>query len=237
MHVHSVEESHLKANIKHCQIWRLYSGRLNLRLTDFIALCKYKQTIIIVGAMNFRLKIAASTFGKNFNTMVIEPIILIKLASNFLQISLSKENSCTQWKNLSLKSKYTNNYANLKAIFSKTKFKVDRSYYIMQIQTDYYYSWTNEQGLKKCIFPGNIVTFPTISYVFLYVKSQNFPPSCQISHKSHYQITLFFPTMPMNFRLKIAASSFGKKKPFQNNWYQSIRYNRYQIFLHSLLVK
>ena len=49
------------------------------------------------------------------------------------------------------------------------------------------------QGLKKCIFPRNKVTFPTISYVFLYVKSQNFPPSCQISHESHYQITLFFP--------------------------------------------
>ena len=29
--------------------------------------------------------------------------------------------------------------------------------------------------------------------VFLYVKSRNFPPSCQISHESDYQITLFFP--------------------------------------------
>ena len=41
---------------------------------------------------------------------------------------------------------------------------------------------TNEQGLKKCIFPSKVVRFrmyfvyiSTISYVFLYLKSQNFP--------------------------------------------------------------
>ena len=62
------------------------------------------------------------------------------------------------------------------------------------------------QGLKKCLFPGNIVTFPTISYVFLYVKSKNFPPSCQISHESHYQITLFRTPSPLcNFLLLFAV--------------------------------
>ena len=60
-------------------------------------------------------------------------------------------------------------------------------------------SWKERNRVwKNAFFPGNIVTFPTISYVFLYVKSQNFPPSCQISHESHYQITLFFPTMREN---------------------------------------
>ena len=39
------------------------------------------------------------------------------------------------------------------------------------------------QGLKKCIFPGKVLIFPS--------KFSNFHPNCQISHKSHYQITFF----------------------------------------------
>ena len=34
-----------------------------------------------------------------------------------------------------------------------------------------------EHGLKKCIFPDKEVRFPTISYVFLYLRSQSFPPN------------------------------------------------------------
>ena len=37
--------------------------------------------------------------------------------------------------------------------------------------------WYFQQGLKKCIFPSKVVRFPTISYVFLYLKNQNFPPN------------------------------------------------------------
>ena len=63
------------------------------------------------------------------------------------------------------------------------------------------------QGLKKkCTFHRNIVTFPTISYV----KSQN-PPHCQISHKSHYQITIF-PAMEFHFgKMRNLGSSIADK--------------------------
>ena len=49
------------------------------------------------------------------------------------------------------------------------------------------------QVWKKCIFLGKIVTFPTISYVFLYWKIQNFPPNGHISLEGASCFPHFFP--------------------------------------------
>ena len=49
------------------------------------------------------------------------------------------------------------------------------------------------QVWKKCIFPGKIVTFPTISCVFLYWKIQNFPPNGHISLERASGFPHFFP--------------------------------------------
>ena len=49
------------------------------------------------------------------------------------------------------------------------------------------------QVWKKCIFPEKIVTFPTISYVFLYWKIQNFPLNGHISLEGSSWFPHFFP--------------------------------------------
>ena len=45
---------------------------------------------------------------------------------------------------------------------------------------------------KKCKFPRNVVKLPTIPYVFLYPKSQNFPSNGKIFWERHSQIPHFF---------------------------------------------
>ena len=99
-YTYTMEESQFKTNIKnrHFQIWMPNLGRQNSRLINFIALCVCNLYQNSWYEWISRLKIAASSFGKSFNTMVIVPIILIKLVSTFL----SKENTCTQCGRISL---------------------------------------------------------------------------------------------------------------------------------------
>ena len=44
--------------------------------------------------------------------------------------------------------------------------------------------------MKNCLFPGKQVRFPTISYVFLYLKYQNFPPNINISWEGAFQLSV-----------------------------------------------
>ena len=64
---------------------------------------------------------------------------------------------------------------------------------------------------KKCKFPVNVVKFPTISYVFLYPKSQNFPSNVQISWEWHSQIPHFFePWCTCKYNVKLHVSSITR---------------------------
>ena len=53
--------------------------------------------------------------------------------------------------------------------------------------------------------------FPTMSYVFLYVKSRNFPPNGQISREGASQIPHFFP--PWLVYLFEGAKETNQNKP------------------------
>ena len=68
---------------------------------------------------------------------------------------------------------------------------------LLKLEGSFWYEWfylkDDMQVWKKCIFPRKIVTFPTISYVFLYWKIQNFPPNGHISLEGASWFPHFFP--------------------------------------------
>ena len=69
-------------------------------------------------------------------------------------------------------------------------------------------SVAQDHGLRKCIFPGNIVTFPTISYVFLYVRSQHLLQIVKLPTNLITRLP-FFPTMPKTLH-KLVNNLRGK---------------------------
>ena len=58
---------------------------------------------------------------------------------------------------------------------------------------------------KKCVFPGKLAYFPTISYVFLCTKRPNFPPNSK-----------FFPQTPFPGKVSFPNSSFFSHHAFFN---------------------
>ena len=66
--------------------------------------------------------------------------------------------------------------------------------------------YTHRQVWKKCIFSWeDRTTFPTISYVFLYLKIQNFPPNGHISLEGASCFPHFFPRICHQTGLQGAA--------------------------------
>ena len=80
-----------------------------------------------------------------------------------------------------------------------------------------------QQVWKKMYFPGKIVTFPTISYVFLYWKIQNFPPNGHISLEGASWFPHFFPPChPVNclaHRIGLMGTTIIKNRQFRHGFF------------------